>query len=50
MAIALRKSRGEEQKAKLGEAVCTGGQIVNFLDDKDRCICHCSNVFYKAVF
>ena len=48
--IALRKSRGEEQKAKLGEGVCTGGQIVNFLHDKDHCTCHCSHVFYKAVF
>ena len=50
MVIALRKSRGEEQKAKLGEGVCTGGQIVNFLHDKDHRTCHCSHVFYKAVF
>ena len=50
MVIALRKSRGEEPKAKLGEAVCTGAQIVNFLHDKDHCTCHCSHVFYKAVF
>ena len=50
MVIALRKSRREEPKAKLGEAVCTGAQIVNFLHDKDHCTCHCSHVFYKAVF
>ena len=50
MVIALRKSRGEEQKAKLGEAVCTVAQIVNFLNDKEHCTCHCSHVFYKAVF
>ena len=31
--IALRKSRGEEPKAQLGEAVCTGGKIVNFIKD-----------------
>ena len=39
MVIALRKKRGEEQKAKLGEAVCTGGQIVN---DEAHFTCHCS--------
>ena len=50
MVIALRKSREQEQKGKIGEAVCAGGQIGNFLHDKDHCTCHCSNVFYKAVF
>ena len=39
MVIALRKKRGEEQKAKLCEAVCTGGQIVN---DEAHFTCHCS--------
>ena len=48
--IALRKSRGEEPKAQLGEAVCTGGKIVNFIKDKEHSSCHCSNVFYRAVF
>ena len=48
--IALRKSRGEEPIAQLGEAVCTGGKIVNFIKDKEHSCCHCSNVFYKAVF
>ena len=50
MVIALRKNRGEEPREKLGEAVCTGAQIVNFLHDKEHCTCHCSHVFYKAVF
>ena len=48
--IALRNSRGEEPKAQLGEAVCTGGKIVNFIKDKKHSSCHCSNVFYRAVF
>ena len=48
--IALRESRGEEPKAKLGEAVCTGARIVNFLKDEEHFTCHCSNVFYNAVF
>lgn len=48
--IALRKSKGEEPTAKLGEAVCTGGTIVNFLKDEKHRTCHCSNVFYNAVF
>ena len=50
MVIALRKKRVEEEKAKLGEAVCTGGQIVDFLNDEAHFTCHCSNVFYKAIF
>ena len=48
--IALRKSKGEEPKAQLGEAVCTGAKIVNFLKDERHSSCHFSNVFYKAVF
>ena len=48
--IALRESRGEEPKAKLGEAVCIGARIVNFLKDEEHFTCHCSNVFYNAVF
>ena len=48
--ITLRKSKREEPKAQLGEAVCTGGKIVNFIKDKEHSSCHCSNVFYRAVF
>ena len=48
--IALRKHRGEEPKAKVGEAVCTGGKIINFVVDKEHSTCHCSNVSYRAVF
>ena len=49
--LALRKSKGEEEpRAKLGEAVCTGGEIVNFVKNKEHSNCHCSHVFYKAVF
>ena len=48
--IALREHRGEKPKAKLGEAVCTGGKIINFVVDKEHSTCHCSNVFYRAVF
>ena len=48
--IALRKNKGEDPKAKLGEAVCTGGKIVDFIKDKEHSSCHCSHVFYKAIF
>lgn len=48
--IALRKSRGEAPKAKLGEAVCSGGNIVNFIEMKEHANCHCSNVFFRVVF
>ena len=48
--IALRKFRGEVPTAKLGEAVCTNGEIVNFLQMKNHSNCHCSNVFLNVVF
>ena len=48
--IALRKSRGEEAKAKLGEVVCTGGKIINFIEIKEHLNCHCSHVFFNVVF
>ena len=48
--IALRKQKGEEAKAKLGEVVCTGAKIVDFTTEKEHLSCHCSNVFYRAVF
>ena len=48
--IALSKCRGEEAKAKLGEAVCTGGNIINFIETKEHANCHCSYVFFNVVF